>query len=408
MPTLLQINSTSNWGSTGKIAEQIGALARKDGWDVYVAYGRYANTSELPNYRIGGEWDNRWHFLQSRYLDREGMASCRATKRLCKKIDELKPDIIHLHNIHGHYLNYKLLVQHINKRHIPVVWTLHDSWTMTGHCYLFGGTGCQKWKTECHNCPMKQTFCPDRSTQNYRRKKSVFTSMENVHLVAVSKWLENVVAQSYLKNYPHQTIYNGIDLKVFSPRKNDVKETLGLTGKHIILAVASAWSESKGLKDYYTLAEQLPQDCAIVLVGLTQEQKEKLPHNIMGIPLTKTQAELVELYTAADVVLSLSKGESFGLTPVEGMACGVPAVVYANGALPELVEDGTGVVVKEGDMTGLLNAISHFTNMNDEQRQNTKKACLERSARLFDKNYNFSEYILLYNRVLRENLTGGG
>lgn len=407
MPKLLQINITANWGSTGKIAEQIGVLAQAQGWECYMAYGRAHNPSALQCFRVGSDLEVKGHYLLSRFLDSEGRGSWRATRQLIKKIDEIKPDVIHLHNIHGHYLNYAMLVGHINKRGIPVVWTLHDAWIITGHCYLFGGTGCEKWKQECHQCPMAGKYSLDRSRQNFRKKKQVFTSLRQVELVTVSDWLKNVIGESYMSGFPRRTVYNGIDLNIFHPRETDWKKRLGIEGQYMVLAVATAWSESKGLSDYCRLAETMPETYQIVLVGMTQNQIRQLPKGIIGFERTRSQAELVELYSSADVVVSLSKGESFGLTPVEGMACGTPAVVYDNAALPELIGADTGEVVSAGDVDSVAKAIERICTMSESQRDRVKECCLQRARKYYDKEKNYSEYINIYNGLIISNIGGG-
>ena len=131
---LLQINSVVNSGSTGRIAEEIGQTAMASGWDSYIAYGRNERPSASKLKRIGNEMDVKLHGIQTRLIDRHGLASCRATRKLVKKIKEISPDIIHLHNIHGYYINIKILFDYLATVEIPVVWTFHDCWPITGHC----------------------------------------------------------------------------------------------------------------------------------------------------------------------------------------------------------------------------------------------------------------------------------
>lgn len=397
MPKVLAINVTANWGSTGKIAEQIGGLAEKEGWECYLAFGRACNPSRLRTFRVGWGLEVKVHYFINRFLDSEGLGSRCATRKLIRFIDKIKPDIIHLHNIHGHYLNYPMLVKHINKRGIPVVWTLHDAWIITGHCYLFGGTGCEKWETECHHCPMAFKYGLDRSRQNIRRKKRLFTSLKQVELVTVSNWLKNVIGKSFMKDYPCRTIYNGIDLNVFRPRVSDWKKRLGLEARYMILGVATAWDERKGFNDYMKLATLLPPSYTIMLVGLTDDMITKLPQNVMGMGKTKSQEELAALYSIADVVTSLSVSESMGMTPVEGMACGTPAIVYDNTAQPELVTPETGKIVKTGDVAAVKEAILELCT---KGKSYYSEACRERVITHFDKNNNFREYLELYNEII--------
>lgn len=396
MPKLLQVNIAANSGSTGKIAEQIGVLAKSYGWDCYMAYGRSHNPSALNDFRVGNDFGIKLHFLLNRLLDAEGLGSWFATMKFIKKIDEIRPDIIHLHNIHGHYLNYPMLIKHINKRQIPVVWTLHDAWIITGHCYLFGGTGCEKWKTECHHCPMAFKYGLDRSQQNFRRKKRLFTSLKQVELVTVSNWLKNVIGESFMKNYPCRTIYNGIDLNVFQSRESDWKKRLGLDKQHIILGVATAWDERKGFKDYMRLSAILPPSYVIVLIGLTDDMMVHLPQNVVGMGKTKSQEDLAALYSIADVVTSLSASESMGMTPVEGMACGTPAIVYDNTAQPELVTPETGKIVETGNVNAVKAAVLEICAKGKEYYSN---ACVKRASELFNKDMNFKEYVDIINSL---------
>ena len=149
---LLQINVTANWGSTGKIAEQIGLCAQAHGWKSYIAYGRMMNPSMNELIKIGNTFDVYEHYAEARLLDNEGVASRRATRRLLQRMDEIQPDVVHLHNIHDHYLNYPILFRYLADKKIPVVWTQHDIWSLSGHCDT-NLLGCEKWKTECKECP---------------------------------------------------------------------------------------------------------------------------------------------------------------------------------------------------------------------------------------------------------------
>ena len=201
---LLQINLSANVGSTGRIAEEIGKLAMEQGWRSLIAYGRFASTSESELIRVGTGLDIKEHLVVTRLFDNHGLSSRRATKNFIKQIDVLKPDIIHLHNIHGYYLNYWILFDYLNKTKIPIVWTLHDCWAFTGHCGHFIMADCERWKIGCGHCPITHTEYPkafvDRSLRNYRIKSDIFCANQNLHIVTVSEWLEGLVRQSFLKD----------------------------------------------------------------------------------------------------------------------------------------------------------------------------------------------------------------
>ncbi|MDO9155202.1 MAG: glycosyltransferase [Paludibacter sp.] len=404
MPTLFQINSGVNIGSTGRIVEQIGQYAKSNGWVSYVAYGRKNNNSKSNTIKIGNFIDFLIHILYSRIFDRHGLGSVKATKKLIKKILIINPDIIHLHNIHGYYINYQVLFEFLSGSDIPVVWTLHDCWSMTGHCSHFSNINCVKWKTSCHHCPKMKNYPTslfiDRSFKNFKFKKELFNSVFRITIVTVSNWLDSLVKESYLSKIPLRVINNGIDLDVFYPLSDcaDIKNKYGINQKFILLGVATAWSVGKGLNDYYKLREVLSNDYALVLVGLSKKQIKALHLNILGIERTENLTELSALYSASDIVLNLSYQETFGLTTVEGFACGTPGIVFNCTASPELITPETGKIVEPGNIGQLKQAI-------EEIRLNGKDFysinCRKRAEDFYNKDNRYEEYIQLYDELIK-------
>ena len=403
MPKVLQINVVANWGSTGRIAEQIGEKAMARGWESYIAYGRMQNPSKSQLIKIGSRLAERLHYRLTKLTDKHGLFSAWATRRFVRKVKEIKPDIVHLHNIHGYYINYKILFSYLRKANIPVVWTLHDCWSMTGHCTHFVEAACEKWKTQCYDCPLTGAYPyakRDNSRQNYRLKRKVFTLLgEKLHLVSVSKWLNSVVGESFFAGGgAHQhIIYNGIDGSLFTPQSTVSKSQLGLPDKKILLGLATAWSPTKGLSDFLKLAEMLPEEYQIVLVGIPQEQIEELPKSIIARPRTDSVEELVNYYSVADVVLNLSRAETFGLTTVEGLACGTPSVVYNTTASPELVTPQTGRIVEQGDLEGVVKAVEELCA---EDREQMREHCREYALEHFERDKNYDKYLDLYEKLL--------
>ena len=217
---LFQINSSCNRGSTGRIAEFIGKKAKEVGYEGYIAYGRHYLPTDLHPIKIGNSFSNGLHLAASRLLDNHGLLSTAPTKRLVYEMKMIKPDIVHLHNIHGYYLNYKVLFEYLIEAKIPVVWTLHDCWPFTGHCCHFEYVGCEKWKTGCYKCPglsvYPKSHLMDKSQRNYELKKKLFTGViDRLTIVPVSEWLERIVRQSFLKEANIKTIHNGVDTTVF-------------------------------------------------------------------------------------------------------------------------------------------------------------------------------------------------
>lgn len=398
MPRLLQINSTANWGSTGKIAEQIGQRAMACGWESYIAYGRRANPSSSELIKIGSSLSQAWHLAVSRLLDRHGLASTIATKRLIDQIRRIKPDVIHLHNIHGYYLNYEVLFSFLNSEQIPVVWTLHDCWSFTGHCAHFIDVGCDKWQKGCFDCKKHNGYpasLADCSKRNYALKQRLFGGNRRLHIVAVSNWLKALVDESFLGERPIRVIHNGINIDTFKPT------TIPTDGIVRIVGVSNVWSESKGIDDFYKLRERLsPEKYEITLVGLSEEQKKALPAGIIGVLRTNSAEELAELYGCANVFVNPTYADTFPTTNIEALACGTPVVTYRTGGSPEAVTTDTGLVVEQGDIDGLVAAITHI---GQQGKHHYIDACRAYAEEHFDKDKCFDRYIALYDEILTNN-----
>ena len=403
MPKLLQINSVVNSGSTGRIAEEIGQTAISNGWRSYIAYGRNERPSESKLIRIGTDWNVKMHGLQTRLFDRHGLGSKIVTENLVQQIEQIKPDIIHLHNLHGYYLNIEVLFNYLSKAGVPVVWTLHDCWSITGHCSHFDFIGCEKWKTECFRCPQKKeypaSFLMDRSKENYILKKKLFTSVDNLTLVPVSNWLANILKESFLKNTPVKVIHNGINTDVFQPTSGHAIHTkYKLKNKFIILGVASVWSPRKGLKDFIELSKKPNSDLQIILVGLSKKQIKELPENIIGIERTESIFELAQLYSISDVYVNPTYEDNFPTTNLESIACGTPVITYETGGSSEAIDENTGIVVKKGDINDLVIAINQIKEKGKAFYTN---ACIKRANQFYKKEERYHEYIDLYNSLLK-------
>ena len=372
------------------------------GWKSYIAYGRNDHPSQSELIKIGNDLDVKFHVLQTRLFDRQGLGSKHSTLELVKLIIEIKPDVIHLHNLHGYYTNIEILFKYLAIANIPVVLTLHDCWAFTGHCCHFSYIGCDKWKTQCRDCPQKKEYPAsyglDRSKKNYLLKKELFTAIKRMTIVPVSQWISDIVSQSFLNRYPVHIIKNGIDTNVFKPGGNiKIKERYKVKGRFIILGVANAWSPRKGLPDFIELSRIIDKNSVIILIGLSLKQTKDVPQNIIGICHTDSKEELAKLYSIADVYINTSGEETFGLTTVEALSCGTPAVVYNATACPEVITSETGFIVEKGDFEGLLNAIKTVREKGKEQYSN---ACRERATKLYDSNDRYLDYLNLYESML--------
>lgn len=405
MPKLLQINTVINSGSTGRIAEDIGRIAIANGWESYIAFGRNPRPSASHAIRIGSRLDVLLHVVATRLFDLHGLASRRATKRLVRQIERIRPDVIHLHNIHGYYLNYKILFRYLAASGTPVVWTMHDCWAATGHCPYYTFVQCIVWQSErgCRRCPQKKSYPKSilfsNAAHNFRCKRKCFNLLPESQLTIVtpSRWLSDEIGKSYLGHYRRTVINNGIDLDIFKPSmdKNDAAE------KFVILGVASVWDERKGLADFIKLADLLREDEEIVLVGLSEKQMLALPKDkrIRGIKRTESQEELAALYSAALCFVNPTYEDTFPTTNLEALACGTPVVTYRTGGSPEAVDEKTGFIVEPGDMAAVLACVR---KIEDARKSAYQEHCVALARELYDKGRNFLEYIKLYKSCIEE------
>ena len=402
---ILQINTSINTGSTGRIAEDIGKVLLKDGHQSYIAAGYTDRPSTSKVIRIGNHWDKKFHGLKTRLFDRHGFGSKRATLQLVKEITRIKPDLIHLHNVHGYFLHIGVLFAYFKEVQLPVVWTFHDCWPFTGHCSYFDAVNCVKWQTVCNHCPNTNAYPTswyiDKSTQNFKDKKQIFNGIELLHIITPSKWLADHVEKSFLSSYPVYVINNGIDLTVFRPQESSVliREKYNLNTKFILLGVASLWDKRKGLNDFIQLSKFLDKDSQLVLVGLNKEQTIGLPTNIIAIERTENIVDLTALYFAADIFINPTYVDNFPTTNIESLACGTPVITYQTGGSPEAVDDFTGIVVAKGDIDGLNDAIKKILT---NGKASYSAACRERAEKHFNKNDRYMEYLNLYRVMLEK------
>ncbi len=407
MKKLLQINPVIRVNtSTGRIMQEIGELAMQNGWECHIAYSkgrdgiRECRSDIIP---VGNKWSTAWHGIETRLFDRHGLASSHATRQFVRKIEEISPDVVHIHNIHGYFLNYQILFDYLSKAGIPVVWTVHDCWLYTGHCYYYSFAGCDRWQTGCHHCPQKKEFPTslfyDRSRRNFEDKKAAFTSMplDGMTIVPVSEWIRNEMRRSFLSAYPFRVIHNGINTDIFNIYDDrQVRTAFGLGDRHILLGVASIWSREKGLDDFIRMAGMLNEDEVIVLVGIKPEDRKRLPDNVVGIARTENIRQLAELYAAADVFVNPTWQDNYPTVNMEAIACGTPVVTYRTGGSVEVITPATGMIVEQGNLNELLKSIREIESKGKASYQ---EACRKYALLNFKKEDRYMEYLRLYEEL---------
>ena len=396
---VLQINSVCGVGSTGRIATDLYKVMKENGIESKIAFG-IGNAENIPKedaFKFGNKFDYYVHNAVSRITDRAGFYSKINTLKLLKFIKSYEPDIIHIHTIHGYYVNIEILFNFLKEYKKPVIWTLHDCWSFTGHCAHFDLIGCTKWKTQCYNCPIHREYpksFTDNSRHVYKLKKQLFTGVENLTIVTPSQWLADLVKQSFLKDHTIRIINNGINLDVFKPIENDIKIKYQCENKYLILGVAFGWGKKKGLDIFIELAKRLDENkYKIMLVGTDEHIDKDLPDNIISIHRTQNQNELAEIYSAADLFVNPTREDTYPTVHMESLACGTPVLTFNTGGSSEIIDKTCGMVVEKDDIDSMYNEIINIC----ENNVFTKEMCL-RKSRMFDKNEKYRNYIELYKK----------
>lgn len=411
---VLQINTFYLFGSTGRIVWDLKTLAEQKGIESFAAFGPEIDNGDNGIMRLQSIPERKMNILRTRLFDHHGFYNEMETERLIGWMTELKPDVIHLHNIHNHYVHVGRLFDYIKKQNLPVIWTLHDCWPFTGHCAYFDYANCDKWKTTCHDCPSIHEYPPtwffDRASRNFKDKKASFCGVKNLTLVTPSKWLSGLTRESFLSDYPVKVINNGVDIQSFCLQGDNVKNRLGIEGKKILLAMATTFDRRKGIQYLKQLPEMLNDDEVLILVGLAKEQLRQfqLPRCI-GMGRTKSVEDLSAIYSAADVLINPTLEDNFPTTNIEALACGTPVVTFKTGGSIESVLDGesvssdngityssVGAVVPKGDLKAMLGAARCIMA---KGKTAYREACRKKAEERYDKNKQYQKYIDLYNEL---------
>jgi len=397
---ILQINAVNKISSTGRNCTELSEYLNMQGDVCYTAFS--VGETDEKSQCISTVPECKFHAVMSRITGMQGYYSPIGTRKLISLMDEFKPDIVHLNNLHANYLSLNLLLPYIAEQNIATVVTLHDCWCYTGKCTHYSVLGCNKWQTGCHDCEKLKddhnSWVFDRTDVMWKDKKNWFNSIPNLGVIGVSKWITNEARKSpvFEKAKQIECIYNWIDLEMFKPQSNreQLRTEYGLNKKRILLGVANRWGESKGLNAFLSLADYLPEDMRIVLLGKIPQME--LPEKIMSIPSTDNVRKLVEIYNMADVFVQLSREESFGKVTAEALACGVPVVTNSGTANPELIDETCGMIAGDSPEE-TAKAVGVIL---DKGKAFYSSSCRSFAEKNFSKEANLTEYRDFYTRML--------
>ncbi len=398
---ILQINAIYGCKSTGIIVKDIDFLLQYSGYESYIAY-QNATEEPLFGYKIGNSIDYKMHAFLTRLLGKQAYFSTTSTKSLIKYINEIQPDIVHLHNLHNNYLNLNLLLEYLAKKSINTVITLHDCWFFTGKCFHYQIVECYKWKALCGKCPQIKTDVPswlfDRTNSVLIDKNKYFSKLKSLTIVGVSKWISNEAKHGIFKDKDIITIYNGVNIDVFKPTFSQIREELGLLNKFIILGAAAKWLSHFNMETLNYIVSNIKSDMKLVIFGCNKEELKQLSESVVGIGYITDRDEMAKIYSFADVFVNVTFEDSLPTVNMEALACGTPVITYDSGGSSEIINQETGLIVPKGNKEELLKAI---LKIKAKGKNFYEQKCIDRVTKNFNKNDRYQEYVNLYLNILK-------
>lgn len=395
---VLQINATYGYKSTGLIARDINDLLAKEGAEVFAAY-QTCNEPPQNGYQIGNSLDWKRHALLSRISGKQAWFSKGATKRFLQWVDQIRPDVVHLHNLHSNYIDLPLLLEYLAKKDIATVITMHDCWYFTGKCFHYANVGCDRFQIGCGNCPQKKTmprsFFFDRSAEVFAEKKKLLQAIPRLKIVGCSEWICRESKKGFFKEFDVSCIRNGVDTDIFKPQDvSGLREQYGLGKAKIILGMANKWLLPSNREAIARVLQMLNKDLRLVLIGCNEEQVRQIKKQsefVMPLGYIQNREELAKHYCLADVFVNLTHADTLPTVNMESICCGTPVVTYDSCGSPELVLEGCGTIVPEYDVDALIPAI---------QSSIGKPANVELAKLSFDKTENYKAYLSVYKKMI--------
>lgn len=398
---VLQINANYGFGSTGIIVKDIGEAIENNGNIPYFAY-QHTNTYLDNGIVIGNAVDWKIHAVLCRILGGQGYYSRIATYNFVAKLRKIKPDVVHLHNLHSNFINIDILFDFLAKEDISTVITMHDCWYFTGKCFHYIDCGCDRFMNECGSCPKKEappkSYFFDWSKISLKNKKKRICSIPRLRLVGCSTWVCKEAKKGILANCNMETIYNGVDISVFKPRETSIRTDNNIGELFLIMGMANKWMLNENI-DMLERVASLP-GVRLMIIGCTVEQKKKIKDknkNIIAVGFIKDRNKLAEYYSAADVFVNLTHADTSPTVNMESICCGTPVITYDSCGSPELINDETGIVVAENNKKGILEAIENI-------RERKLENCRNVGVRRFDKKKCYERYLEIYEELFNQRI----
>ncbi len=403
---ILRINTKYKGSGAEKTAKTLNkSLNKIKNVQSFFAYGRGKNINKSNFFYFGNLLETYIHGFLSRIFGIEGYGNYFASKKLLRFIKKNNFDLIHLHNIHSFCLSFSFFKK-LKQLNIPVVWTFHDLWPITGSCFY--PADCNKWQKGCKNCSDKKR--PPRSLISsssfiWHKKRNVFSKNWPLNIVTPSKWLKKQVQKSFLKNKQIKVIPNAINTKLFKPRnKTKLKKEFKIPqNKKVILFVASDLSKKrKGIKYFLNALPFIKGDNWMVLIIGKKINKNKFPKNISILQAghIKDRKKLAKLYSLSDLFIATPLAEIFGRTTTEALASGLPVIGFKTGGVLEQVGKDSGILVDKKDVNSLAKAINQLLK-DENKRQRIGQKAREKAVQNYSIPKFRDNYLNFYKKIIK-------
>jgi glycosyltransferase involved in cell wall biosynthesis len=398
---LLDVNYDHS--STGKIVKDLETGLKEHGHHVLACYGRAVGALTSNAVRIANPFEVYGHAALTRLTGKTGGYSPFATQNIIKNIEIFRPDVVHLHELHGYYVNIGDLIEYLKKNNIATLWTFHCEFMYTGKCGH--AHGCEQWKIECVRCPQlkdyPESWFLDRTNKMFHEKRAWFTGFNLLKIITPSHWLANRVRQSFLAEKEIGVIYNGIDTgDIFTPKDaSALRRQHHIATRHVVVTIApDLMSESKGGRWVLEVAARLAaEDITFVMIGVSEPDRVQAG-NVIALPRVNDQKLLAHYYSMGDFFLLTSKKETFSLACAESLACGTPIIGFDSGAPTEVAGPGYGHFVDYADIDAL--SVVLLASLRDPSAFHNGAKCAEYARSSFSKEAMIDSHLEAYRELI--------
>lgn len=369
MKKILLVNTKFTKGGASGVARSLFFGLAGNNVHMYFAYGRGEKSLEKNTFKFGNSFETIIHIFLVRFLGLEGYGSYFSTRKLIKYIQKEKFDAIHLHNVHGYYLNFYTLFRFLNEYKLPIVWTLHDEWILTS---LYAHEGVSSYPATYNPLFLKILL--------YRKRKAI-VGLKNLTIISPAEWLAKKVRNSYLKDINVQVVQNAVNLDLFKPvnNKNFLRQKYKLPeNKKIILFPAGKGNQ------YMLKVEDILKDADNFFLGFS------------GVT---DRSKIADLFALSDLFCMPSEAETAPLVVLEAFASGLPVVGFDIVALCELVTSEVGALVPFGDVQLLSEAI--IQNLKEQIQSEKSKNARNKALTSFSQDNFLKKYLELYTEILQ-------